>query len=106
MAVRGVLGELAVAQAWVTREKLEQMAEAIVAKIVLNHIGGALGVGPYADKRKEVFADWSTQIAKLGQFPNVYIKLGGLGMPSLSGFGYDRHRETKSAENLRTESET
>ena len=31
MAVRGVLGELAVAQAWVTREKLEQMAEAIVA---------------------------------------------------------------------------
>ena len=31
MAVRGVLGELAVAQAWVTRETLEQMAEAIVA---------------------------------------------------------------------------
>jgi hypothetical protein len=29
--LRGVLGELAVAQAWVTREKLEQMAEAIVA---------------------------------------------------------------------------
>ena len=28
--LRGVLGELAVAQAWVTREKLEQMAEAIV----------------------------------------------------------------------------
>jgi hypothetical protein len=31
MAMRGVLGELAVAPAWVTREKLEQMAEAIVA---------------------------------------------------------------------------
>ena len=29
--LHGVLGELAVAQAWVTREKLEQMAEAIVA---------------------------------------------------------------------------
>ena len=31
MAVRGVLGELAVAQAWVTRAELEQMAEAIIA---------------------------------------------------------------------------
>ncbi len=54
-------------------------------KIVLNHIGGALAVGPYADKREEVFAEWRTQMQKLGQFPNVYIKLGGLGMPSLDG---------------------
>ena len=53
---------------------------------MLNHIGGALAVGPYADKRKEVFEEWRTQINKLGQFPNVYIKLGGLGMPSLMGF--------------------
>jgi len=29
--LRGVLGELAVGRAWVTREELEQMAEAIVA---------------------------------------------------------------------------
>jgi hypothetical protein len=29
--LRGILGELAVAQAWVTREELEQMAEAIIA---------------------------------------------------------------------------
>ena len=29
--LRGILGELAVTQAWVTREELEQMAEAIIA---------------------------------------------------------------------------
>ena len=27
---------------------------------------------------------------KLGQFPNLYIKLGGLGMPSLMGFEMGR----------------
>ena len=69
-------------------------------KIVLNHIGGALAVGPYTDKRKEVFAEWSTQIAKLGQFPNVYIKLGGLGMPSLSGFEMGRQDSAPSSEQL------
>ena len=69
-------------------------------KIVLNHIGGALGVGPYTDKRKEVLAEWGTQIAKLGQFSNVYIKLGGLGMPSLSGFEMGRQDSAPSSEQL------
>ncbi len=69
-------------------------------KIVLNHIGGALAVGPYADKREEVFAEWRTQIHKLGQFPNVYIKLGGLGMPSLIGFEMGRAGLPPSSEQL------
>ena len=69
-------------------------------KIVLNHIGGALGVGPYADKRKEVFEEWRTQISKLGQFPNVYIKLGGLGMPSLMGFEMGQQAQAPSSEQL------
>ena len=69
-------------------------------KIVLNHIGGALAVGPYADKRKEVFEEWRTQINKLGQFPNVYIKLGGLGMPSLMGFEMGQQDSAPSSEQL------
>src|SRR5205814_1880554 len=68
--------------------------------IVLNHIGGALAVGPYTDKRDEVFAEWSQQIAKLGQFPNVYIKLGGLGMPSLMGFEMGRQDSAPSSKQL------
>ena len=67
---------------------------------MLNHIGGALAVGPYADKREEVFAEWRTQIQKLGQFPNVYIKLGGLGMPSLMGFEMGRQDSAPSSEQL------
>ena len=40
------------------------------------------------------------QIAKLGQFPNVYIKLGGLGMPSLMGFEMGRQDYAPSSEQL------
>jgi L-fuconolactonase len=47
-------------------------------KIVLNHFGGPLGVGPY--KRDAVFAGWRTDIKALAACPNVYVKLGGLAM--------------------------
>jgi len=55
--------------------------------IVMNHIGGLLGTGPYAGKREEVFNDWKRGIAALATCRNVVIKLGGLGMPR-SGFGW------------------
>jgi L-fuconolactonase len=55
--------------------------------IVLDHIGGPIGIGPYAGKRREVFQDWKQGIAALATCPNVMVKLGGLGMP-LGGFGW------------------
>lgn len=61
------------------------------AKIVLNHVGGPLGIGPYKRRREEVFADWSRSIRELATCPNVWVKLGGLGMP-LCGFGF-KHRD-------------
>lgn len=61
-------------------------------RIILNHIGTPLGVGPFAGRRPEVFADWSAGIAKLAASPNVAVKLGGLAMPHY-GFGFDA-RET------------
>ncbi|MGE0486312.1 MAG: amidohydrolase [Gammaproteobacteria bacterium] len=56
--------------------------------IVLNHLGTPLGVGPYANRRAEVVAQWRADIAELARCPNVYMKLGGLAMP-WNGFGYD-----------------
>src|SRR4029453_9241102 len=47
--------------------------------IVLDHIGGPLGVGPYRRKRDEVFLVWSKGIADLSTCPNVAVKLGGFG---------------------------
>lgn len=49
--------------------------------IVLDHIGGPIGIGPYAGKRDEVYQAWKRGIDELATCPNVAIKLGGLGMP-------------------------
>ena len=45
--------------------------------MILNHFGGPLGVGAYAGKAQEVFAEWRTTIAELATCPNVVAKLGG-----------------------------
>ena len=67
--------------------------------IVLNHVGGAIGLGRYKGKRDEVFAEWSASIKALAGCPNVHIKLGGLGMRV---FGFDVHEraEPPSSETL------
>lgn len=59
------------------------------AKIVLDHVGGPLGIGPYAGQRDEVFENWSRHIVELARCPNVWVKLGGLGMPIC---GFDFHK--------------
>ncbi len=56
--------------------------------IVMNHVGGPIGLGRYKGKRDEVFADWSARIRELAACPNVHVKLGGLGMHM---FGFDVH---------------
>ena len=48
--------------------------------IILNHCGGPLGIGPYAGKTDATFAQWKRDMLELARFPNVTVKLGGLGM--------------------------
>jgi hypothetical protein len=48
--------------------------------IILNHVGGPLGIGPYSDKKQETFAAWQADVAELGKGQNVVVKLAGLGM--------------------------
>jgi predicted TIM-barrel fold metal-dependent hydrolase len=56
--------------------------------IILNHVGGVLGVGPYSGRRQEILTGWKKDIAELAKCPNVNVKLGGVGMTS---FGFDFH---------------
>jgi predicted TIM-barrel fold metal-dependent hydrolase len=68
--------------------------------VVLNHFGGPLGVGPYAGKAAEVFAEWKVSIAELATCPNVVAKLGGINM-EMNGFGWhERPRPPGSQELL------
>ena len=66
--------------------------------IVLNHVGGPLGVGPYADKQDQTFQDWKEGMATVAACPNVVVKVGGLVMP-VCGFGWhERHMPITSGE--------
>jgi len=53
--------------------------------LILDHVGGPLGLGRYAGQRDAVFADWKANITELAVLPNVTVKLGGLGMKT-TGF--------------------
>ena len=60
--------------------------------IILNHIGGLLRDGPYANRDDEVLPTWRSGIAAVAACPNVNIKLGGVGMPRT---GFDWHTRSK-----------
>ena len=69
------------------------------ATIILNHIGRPLGVGPYAGRRDEVFADWQTGIAAVAAHENVVVKLGGFGNV-ISGYDWHRREAPPNSEEL------
>ena len=78
--------------AWMYHTQLGELADLARAfpetPIVLNHVGGPIGIGPYAGRRDEVFAAWRSSITELARCANVHVKLGGLGMRL---FGFDFH---------------
>ena len=67
--------------------------------ILLNHVGGPLGIGPYEGKRDEVFKDWRRDIRELAKQPNVWVKLGGLGM-AICGFGFHKRDQLPDSDEL------
>ncbi len=80
--------------------ELASLARALPgAAIILNHVGGVMGVGPYAGKRDEVFQAWKRGITEVAACPNVVVKLGGLGMPR-AGFGWINRPAPPGSEEL------
>jgi predicted TIM-barrel fold metal-dependent hydrolase len=68
-------------------------------KLLINHVGGPLGVGRYAGKREEVFSDWARGIREVARVPNVHIKLSGLGISRL-GFRFQGGGQASSSDEL------
>jgi predicted TIM-barrel fold metal-dependent hydrolase len=52
--------------------------------IILNHIGGPLGIGRYADIGEQVFADWAKGMAEVASCRNVFVKIGGFAISRLA----------------------
>jgi L-fuconolactonase len=89
--------------AWLYHPQLSELGELARAfpetRIVLNHVGGPIGSGAYAGKRKQVFPEWAASIRALAACENVYVKLGGLGM-RLGGFAFHEEAEPPSSATL------
>jgi L-fuconolactonase len=89
--------------AWMYHTQLPELVDLAQAcpqtTIILNHVGGAIGIGPYAGKRDAVFADWNKSMRALARCPNVYVKLGGLGM-RLFGFDFASRPRPPSSQEL------
>lgn len=68
--------------AWVFFHQLADVAavadEFPDLRIVLDHCGGPLGHGPYADHKDEHFATWERGIRDVAARPNVTVKVGGI----------------------------
>ena len=68
--------------------------------IVLNHCGGLIALTrTYSSRKDEAIAHWRASMEELAKCPNVYVKLGGLGMPYL-GFGFEKLAAPASSERL------
>jgi predicted TIM-barrel fold metal-dependent hydrolase len=89
--------------AWLYHPQLPELTDLAAAfpetTIILNHLGGPLGVGPYEGVRDEVFRSWRRSMSELAQRPNVVVKLGGLCMP-VNGFGFHKARRPPTSSEI------
>ena len=86
------LGRLGLAlDVWVFQTQLQDVAALAAAcpgtRMVLNHVGGVLGIGPFEGRRGEAFPTWREDLLALARFGNMHVKLGGLCMPRV-GFRF------------------
>lgn len=67
--------------------------------VVVDHAGGPLGIGVYAGRRQEVFAQWRLALHGFKPLENVAMKFGGLAMP-LAGFAWRKHPTPPASQTL------
>jgi len=77
--------------AWCYHPQLPQLIDLVDAHpgttVIVNHLGGRAGLGPYKSRADEVFREWKASIRALAERPNTCVKLGGIGM-RLGGFDF------------------
>jgi len=88
--------------AWLYHPQLAELADLARAfpgtPIIVDHTGGPLRIGPYAEKRDESFQNWQESMAVLAACPNVVVKLGALGMRMFAFGWHDRAKPPGSKE--------
>lgn len=84
----GVLASMGLSfEAWQYHHQLGEVVDLARAvpdlPIIVNHLGGPIGVGDFVERRSEVFDEVRSGLAELATCENVVLKLGGIGMSRL-----------------------
>lgn len=89
--------------AWLLFPQLPELLDLALAfpqtAVIINHCGGVARIGAYEGRHAEVFERWKTSMQALARLPNVYVKLGGLGM-RINGFGFEKADRPAASEQL------
>lgn len=84
---------------WVYHHQLRDLLDLVDAFpdlcVVIDHMGGLIGVEEHRRQHTAAFMDWVRDLRALAQRPQVRMKVGGLGMP-VFGFGFE-HEERPAA---------
>lgn len=80
------LGDLGMTfDAWMYFHQIPELVtlaqQAPQTQIILDHLGGPVGIGYWATHRAEMLATWRENITAIARMDNVVIKIGGLGFP-------------------------
>ena len=91
--------------AWLYHPQIDDLAAAAEAcpdtRMVLDHVGGPLAISAYEGKRQGEFPKWKASIQALAKHPNVYVKVGGLGM-RINGFRFEDGENPPTSDALAT----
>ena len=90
-------------EAWLYHPQIPELTDLARAfpetTIILNHLGGPLGVGPYAGRHDEIFPGWRDTITELATCDNVVAKVGGIQMV-INGFGWHEQERAPSSDEM------
>ena len=90
-------------EAWAFHTQIAEITDLARAfpetTIILNHLGGPIGIGPYAGKHDQIIVGWKKDIAELAKCENVVAKVGGIQM-LVNGFGWHEQPRPPTSDEL------
>ncbi|MFT7597220.1 MAG: L-fuconolactonase [Acidimicrobiales bacterium] len=99
-----VLGRMGLSfDAWLYHPQLSELVDLArehpETTVILDHLGGPVGIGPYQGMRDEVLAATQEPLRQLAEMPQVYMKVGGIGM-SLFGDAWNKMEQRPTSDQL------